>query len=920
MRSTFFETRPELFAALARGDAAIVTATERLARELERQFNEAQRAAGRRLWTRPQLRSLSGWLEGLWSALLEEGSGGAAPLARLSAAAELALWERAIRRSALGPELLGRRATAKVAAEAWHLVQHHQVSLPRVRRLADEEGVAFAGWAEAFEAACRKGGWLDRARLCGALTERVRTGALRFPAELGLAGFDELTPAELELLGALETRGVRVSRLDGASAGRASVEYVAAADPRGELEEAARWARARLEAGEAGPFGIVVPDLVERRREVEWTFADLLDPGWALAARRAGEGLFDVSLGESLADAPLVATALGLLGLEPHAAPLEATGGLLRSPFVGGAALEGASRAALEAELRRTGRFVVDLPAVVPEVGRAGSQAFACPLLGPRVAEWTAAFETLPARQAASSWAASFAALLDALGWPGERSRTSVEQQTLEAWQDLLTDFAGLDAVTGVLDREEALAQLRDLAEERTFAPEAADAPVQLLGLLEAAGLTFAGLWVTGLHDQAWPPPPRPNALLPLALQRELDLPHASPERELWAARRTTERLLASAPEVVLSWPRRADDQDLRPSPLIAAPPEPLREAPRRSDVRRAVEELCGQAPLERIADELGPPHPAATPIKGGTEVFRDQAACPFRAFARHRLGAADLARPTAAPDGRLRGGLVHAVLEEFWDAVRSSAQLRSLSAEERQRAVREAVERGLARGLARQAVRPGRAFLRREARRLERLLDRWLEVELGRSDFTVERIEGTLRFEVAGLAVEARLDRKDRLPDGGEVIVDYKTAKVSAAAWFGERPDEPQLPLYWLAARDEPIVAVTFAQLRPDGLRFDGVAARDGLGEGIARLEELRHRTRPADWDALTTGWRTALERLARAFLGGEAAVDPKRPPSTCEYCELLSLCRLHERTAIALRAETDDGPDEENGGRREG
>ena len=94
-------------------------------------------------------------------------------------------------------------------------------------------------------------------------------------------------------------------------------------------------------------------------------------------------------------------------------------------------------------------------------------------------------------------------------------------------------------------------------------------APVQILGVLEAAGATFDHLWVAGLEDRAWPAPPRPNPFLPLPLQQRLRLPHSSAERELHYARRVLKRLLESAPDVVASYPRRDEDTDLRPSPLI---------------------------------------------------------------------------------------------------------------------------------------------------------------------------------------------------------------------------------------------------------------------------------------------------------------------------------------------------------------
>jgi ATP-dependent helicase/DNAse subunit B len=38
-------------------------------------------------------------------------------------------------------------------------------------------------------------------------------------------------------------------------------------------------------------------------------------------------------------------------------------------------------------------------------------------------------------------------------------------------------------------------------------------------------------------------------------------------------------------------------------------------------------------------------------------------------------------------------------------------------------------------------------------------------------------------------------------------------------------------------------------------------------------------------------------LSRLAREFLAGSAAVDPKHPATSCRYCELHALCRIREQ-----------------------
>src|SRR6185369_136539 len=96
---------------------------------------------------------------------------------------------------------------------------------------------------------------------------------------------------------------------------------------------------------------------------------------------------------------------------------------------------------------------------------------------------------------------------------------------------------------------------------------------IQVLGVLESAGLEFDALWVMGMNDDQWPPAPRPNPLLPAELLRAAGAAHASAEVELDFARRVHARLLRAAPEVRFSYALADGNRVRRPSPLLAGLP-----------------------------------------------------------------------------------------------------------------------------------------------------------------------------------------------------------------------------------------------------------------------------------------------------------------------------------------------------------
>ena len=327
------------------------------------------------------------------------------------------------------------------------------------------------------------------------------------------------------------------------------------------------------------------------------------------------------------------------------------------------------------------------------------------------------------------------------------------------------------------------------------FQPESAEVPVQVLGILEAAELRFDHLWVAGLTDESWPAAPHPNPLLPVALQRRAGVPHASTEQELRFANSLTQGFVQAAPEVVFSHAQREEDRDLAPSPLIVPFPAATLEDLGIVRFPSLVATVASANRLEQIADTRARPLPAGTQRSGGTFVFRDEAACPFRAYANHRVGARSLEVPQPGLDPRARGSLMHEALAEVWRRLQTRSALDACD----EAALSTVIEQAAASAVS-TLVRRGRRSLsgrlaQLERRRLWQLVSEWLCHERARGEFEVELIEHKRPVVFGGLAVNAKLDRVDRLPDGRRIVIDYKGGSAKVADCLGTRPEEPQLP-----------------------------------------------------------------------------------------------------------------------------
>lgn len=887
MRNTAIANYPDLVDLLEQG--MILTANDRLARQLRLVHAEQCRAAGQQVWARPEILSWSAWLRECHDALLDLAiDTGADPVVVLTQQQAEAIWQQIIEHSDAGKGLLQGGATAAAAYEAWDLICGWQVPPVELNQHDHADVRAFAGWLQSYLSRSRQEGWLDLPRLADHIAAAVRDRHLPPPARIHLAGFDEQRPQQQALLDILAAHGCRIDPLPQPEPAASARAQYPCADAAAEIRAAARWARRQLEQDPDLDIGVIVHDLAGRRETIARVFDEELCPAVRLPGADDTRP-YNISLGRPLAAAPLVNDALLALELASGTVSWTTASALLRSPFLAGADTEADNRARLDARLRRRGREQVSLRDLHYHAGETG-----CPALQRAIEQCQTLAEQTGGRQTAATHAGRMSDWLAALGWARGRALSSAEYQTVYAWWELLGEFAQLDAYAGRFNWRQAVTRLQRLATHRLFQPQSATAPVQVMGLLEAAGLRFDRVWVMGLYDEVWPASQRPHPLLPIPLQRRYGLPHATAERELDFARRTTDRLLASASQVVISWPERDGDAVLRASPLLAElPPFSTDDEPRADLMRR----LYQHAPvLESFRDDPPPAWQMGEPLRGGTAILKNQAACPFRAFAEHRLHARPLEEPLPGLDAAGRGALVHEVMRVIWNELGDQAALLALDATAQSELVHRCVAEALSDWETRNASQLTPRFREVEAARLHALANDWLQLDRDRSPFSVEARESLQGIGIEGLELNGRIDRLDRLPDDRRLIIDYKTGRVDTRVWVDERPDDPQLPLYALGQRDR-LAGVAFAQLRIGELRYAGIADRDAVAEGIQAV---------GDWQGAPPGcetlpelldyWQTQLGALARSFRNGDSDVDPKDPRRTCRYCPQYTLCRIDE------------------------
>lgn len=898
---------PRLRSALDRG-ATIVTPNKRLARQIVARHDQRQRADGRAAWPSARALPWPTFVDELWQAAVDAQAHW--PPYRLDSAQCAHLWRRIVARDLHDAPLVDADAAAVLSAEAWELVHAYDGDARIAPGFADAgtDAAMFARWAQAFQRETARRNTMDWARATRALAREPEVLRQSGVVDVMAVGFLDVAPSQQRLLGALAEAGADVEflRESADQAVWSDARLVAADSLRDELMLALHWARERALADANAVIGIVLLDLPDRRNEVRALAEDILCPSLQWPGCERAPRPYDLSAGESLSQAALVATALDLITLAHGMLDVTRAAALVRSPFLTGAEDSWPRRASLERKWLDAGRRELARQALIADLE--GCDA----ALAQRLHRAMALLR-LPKRATPRAWTEHWRDCLDAAGWCKEQALSSAQREAQGAWLQMLREFARLGIVTPELEAPEALAALRRAADQQAFQPEAPGARVQILGALEAAGLSFDALWVVGVSAEAWPRAPSPNPLLPIAWQRKHGVPRSHPARELDYARRLTARLSRSAAEVVFSYARRADDHVCAPSPLVAklARSEPPAMP---SSTARCV--FDGRPALEAAADVQAPRVPAGTLMSGGASLVEAQSACPFRAAMLYRADAHEWPAMTAGVSRAEQGRLVHAALESFWARVQDHATLVTLSESELDAAIAQAVAE------ATPALRRERwnslppVVAAAEPERATGLVRRWLvSVERTRPPFRVVAREAETRhtFQLGGIALELRFDRLDAIGVDRVAIVDYKSGRaVSPARWFEARPQGVQLPLYAMAQaqRDSmrPVAALAYGQLKPGEVKAVGLVAERSQWPGLMQPGDLKG-VALAGWDAARSRWEAALTGLAQAFGAGQAPVAP-RDNNACKWCHLHAVCRIAAVAELATdEAASPDG-----------
>ena len=587
---------------------------------------------------------------------------------------------------------------------------------------------------------------------------------------------------------------------------RGHIALHACADGEDEAERAAACVLGHVQAGRV-PVALVATDRVLQRRVQA-----------LLAARgvRAGDALRDETgwrLSTTHAAAQLMAA---LRGCAPLASSDDVLDWAKLAP-----AFDAQALARLEQRLRR-------------DAVRGWAQAARLTQGEPLTAHIEALRAPLAGARPVCDWLADTRALLQGCGlWPllGADAAGQAVIAALGLHDDALADWRDWPAAQRRVGLAEYTRWVADALEGASFSPpHAGVAQVVVLPLAQLLGRAFAALVLPGADEQRLRAAPEPPGPWSAAQRLALYLPTREDLRQAQAA---AWALALSVPQVDLLW-RCGDDSG---EPLQASP---LLQALMLDDARLAP--AADPRPRRRVAAA-----PTARPAPGGAALpvqplsassYEMLRACPYRFFALRQLGLQEDGELDVELDKRDWGNWLHATLRAFHEALRAAPQadrlaLIAAAAEQTTQAqgLHDAPGEFMPFAAAWPALRD--AYLQ------------WLAGhEAGGAVF--EAAEQRIDTACGELRLRGSIDRIDRLPDGTQLLIDYKTeSQDKTAKRVQAGGEDTQLPFYaLLSGADTPRAGyLNLAERKPPRL-FDltdlpGLAAQlhEGMAHDVQRI-----------------------------------------------------------------------------------
>tara|TARA_R110002072_G_scaffold97972_6_gene215583 strand:- start:9818 stop:12466 length:2649 start_codon:yes stop_codon:yes gene_type:complete len=492
-----------------------------------------------------------------------------------------------------------------------------------------------------------------------------------------------------------------------------------------------------------------------------------------------------------------------------------------------------------------------------------------------------------------SEYSKIFMDIVNSLGWPGTiRNISSEEYQAIQSFQKALYEINKLDIILNKIGITEYFTILKNLLNNTEFQIEVSHPKINVLGILEGAGLEFDNLWFMSLNSELWPEEPSPNVFLPNDLQKKYNMPHSSFEREYEFASKITQRIFNNSNNIITSYYEFDKQKQLYPSSFIENIENLIYvKTTNKKEIKEPknfFNELYNNQSIESYSD-YNAPKISRKFIKSAIYALNLQIQCPFKAYAETRLKARKFPEIKFGITPIDRGNLLHNVMEKIWLKLKSKSEL-LLLLEKKESEINLFIFEIINSSFDKLNLENNlyNDLCNIEKKRLYKIIIKWLHKETKRNHFEVKytELERNVKFE--NIYFTLRVDRIDSEYINGiehKLIIDYKISNQNTNNWLNDITDV-QMPLYYLMLENN-----------NHGLLYSVINSKEQKFQGfVDKSFDFNQQIKAIDFSAYKPLWINQIKVIANQYLNGEAAKRPLNIDTTCKNCHLKSLCRLYE------------------------
>lgn len=885
------------------------------------------------------------WLQYCWDRLQDIGYPETHRV-RMENEHERFIWQRLVDQETQNSPLLNTRALAKYLQEARSIAHQWHISETELSEQGKNVETEFLlSMCAKYSKYIEDKALISQDRVIELVSIAFNTGELGRYDKILPYGFANLSPAYEDLFtcAADSCEGFSIQ-----TSSRNAIKYEAK-DSDDEIRQAAAWSKSILDgvknrqpgtdAKNLQPkIGIIVPDLSSRKPAISADFIKTFRPDHFSSINDFNEGLpFDFSIGEPLGATAIVKDTFILLSLRKSHLEVGVFIDLCLSPFWGDA--DSPARIKMVEWLKSLSAKQISCSVFISRFKNV-EEAFAAinadvadsilednPNAEPfeqdsDAAEEKQQWQTLSAareifkhlhrgfsskekrQDTLGQLTEQFQHALKTLAWPGTNILNSPEYQALKRFFDLFDEhcnfYSRLDALPTSLDN--FLNELESRAYETIFHLQTETKPIQIMGLMEGAGMKFDYCWIAGAVQDKLPSPPTPNPLIPLAIQRQKGTPKSSHEHELMYAKTLVDEFKSCASEVVFSYPQHSEESPSEPSSLIADIPFAEDTFVGANAYTSVFSEYCHAeaklcSALDYRPESDAPKIAEGSQIVGGTGHLKLHAINPRYAFFVYRLGLRQHGKPALGLSGSDRGTILHEILAEFWLKVGNKENLERIidsnQLEQELLAIAETITSRFA--------NKKHIFMSEEQQILEHkrsvaLCSLYCEQELTRPNFSVTSVEKTFNIEINKRHISLRADRIDTLEDGQHFIIDYKTASANLTGLQRRPLKEPQLALYCDVDKASS-AAIAFAEINRKHVRYLGIGENVAI-PGLYSPDKLNKYDLPNTWQEVVSWWQDDLQQTVSEICAGKCPDTTRYAQDALYYSHLSPV--LRENTSL--------------------